>query len=74
MFIFINLCVTGLDDTLLPYIHFLLKHGVNGHRLLDITVEDLPIFRVEKLGHQELLMGAIDLLREFVGIWFYISS
>jgi len=55
----------GLDDTLVPYIHFLLEQEINGHRLLDITIEELHLFRIEKLGHQEIFMGAIDLLREF---------
>lgn len=44
----------------------MVKQEVNGHRLLSTTVEDLPLFNIDKLGHQELLMGAIDLLRDFV--------
>lgn len=58
----------GLDDTLVPYIHFMLKQEINGHRLLSTTVEDLPVFRIDKLGHQEIFMGAVDLLRDFVRI------
>ena len=57
---------SGLDDTLVPYINFLLEQEINGHRLLDITVEELHLFRIEKLGHQEIFMEAINLLREFV--------
>ena len=44
----------------------MLKQGINGHRLLSTTVEDLPVFHIDKLGHQEIFMGAIDLLRDFV--------
>lgn len=56
----------GLDDTLLPYIQFILEKEINGHRLLSTTVEDLSVFLIDKLGHQEIFMGAIDLLRDFV--------
>ena len=66
MTVMISFPWSGLDDTLVPYIHFLLEQEINGHRLLDITIEELHLFRIEKLGHQEIFMGAIDLLREFV--------
>ena len=58
--------VIGLDDKLVPYIHLMLKQEINGHRLLSTTVEDLPVFHIDKLGHQEIFMGAVDLLRDFV--------
>lgn len=56
----------GLDDSLLPYIHNFVEQGINGHRLLSASVEDLEIFRIDKLGHQEIFMSAVDLLRDFV--------
>ena len=56
----------GLDDNLLPYIHNIVECGINGHRLLSATVEDLQCFQIDKLGHQEIFMSAVDLLREFV--------
>ncbi len=46
----------------------MLKQEINGHRLLSTTVEDLPVFNIDKLGHQEIFMGAVDLLREFVRV------
>ncbi|XP_059353066.1 uncharacterized protein LOC130688934 isoform X4 [Daphnia carinata] len=55
----------GLDDTLLPYMQPMLEQEINGHRLLSTTVEDLPVFHIDKLGHQEIFMGAVDLLRDF---------
>ncbi|XP_032790622.2 uncharacterized protein LOC116927700 isoform X3 [Daphnia magna] len=55
----------GLDDTLLPYMQHMLEQEINGHRLLSTTVEDLPVFHIDKLGHQEIFMGAVDLLRDF---------
>lgn len=59
---------SGLDDTLLPYIRDIVEQDINGHRLLSTIVEDLPILKIEKLGHQEIFMGAVDLLREFVSV------
>lgn len=44
----------------------MLEQEINGHRLLSTTVEDLPVFHIDKLGHQEIFMGAVDLLRDFV--------
>jgi len=62
----VNGYLIGLDDVLLPYIHYLLNKEIGGQRLLAMTVEDLAsVLHVDKLGHQELLMGGIDLLREF---------
>jgi len=43
-----------------------MEQEINGLRLLSTTVEDLPVLKVIKLGHQEIFMGAIDLLRDFV--------
>ena len=58
---------SGLDDSLLPYINSLLNKEINGFRLLTLTVEDMQLLlKIEKIGHQELLMGSIDLLRNFV--------
>ena len=54
---------------LLPYIDYLLSREIDGLRLLSMTVEDLPtLLHVDKLGHQELLMGSIDLLRDIVSL------
>jgi hypothetical protein len=51
----------------------MLKQEINGHRLLSTTVEDLPVFHIDKLGHQEIFMGAVDLLRDFVR-WALIKN
>lgn len=59
-----------MDDTLIPYIRHIMEQEINGHRLLSTTVEDLPVLKVIKLGHQEIFMGAIDLLRDFVSNTF----
>ncbi|XP_064618161.1 connector enhancer of kinase suppressor of ras 2-like isoform X2 [Liolophura sinensis] len=53
----------GLDDVVLPYVHFFLNNGINGKKLLMLTHQDLEDFGITKLGHQELILEAVDLLR-----------
>uniref|UniRef100_T1IM37 Connector enhancer of kinase suppressor of ras 2 n=1 Tax=Strigamia maritima TaxID=126957 RepID=T1IM37_STRMM len=55
----------GLDDAILPYVHFFLNNAVTGHHLLMLSAEDLPHLNVTKLGHQDLIVEAVDLLRHF---------
>jgi connector enhancer of kinase suppressor of Ras 2 len=38
---------------------------VTGQGLLNLTVDDLYKLHVEKLGHQEIIMESLDLLRNF---------
>ena len=63
----------GLDDVVLPYAHFFLNNDVTGQRLLSMTVDDLYKLHVEKLGHQEIILESLELLRNFhynlVGSW-----
>ena len=55
----------GLDDVVLPYAHFFLNNDVTGQRLLSMTVDDLYKLHVEKLGHQEIILESLELLRNF---------
>jgi hypothetical protein len=57
---------SGLDDCILPYAHFFLNNNVIGQGLLNLTVDDLNKLRVEKLGHQEIILEALELLRNLV--------
>ena len=68
-----NIIFAGLDDTLIPYIRHIMEQEINGLRLLSTTVEDLPVLKVIKLGHQEIFMGAIDLLRDFVSNTYQLT-
>ncbi|KYN02475.1 Connector enhancer of kinase suppressor of ras 3 [Cyphomyrmex costatus] len=56
---------TGLDNTIHPYIHSFLNHNVNGQQLLNIQSEDLERLGVIKLGHQEIILNAMEYLRSF---------
>jgi connector enhancer of kinase suppressor of Ras 2 len=55
----------GLDDVVYPYAHFFLNNDVTGQGLLNLTVDDLYKLHVEKLGHQEIILESLDLLRNF---------
>ena len=55
----------GLDDVVYPYAHFFLNNDVTGQGLLHLTVDDLYKLHVEKLGHQEIILESLDLLRNF---------
>ena len=55
--------VPGLDDTIYPYAHSFLNNNVTGKGLLNVTVDDLYKLQVEKLGHQEIILEALEHLR-----------
>lgn len=57
--------VIGLDNTIHPYIHSFLNHDVNGQQLLNIQSQDLERLGVIKLGHQEIILNAVEYLRNF---------
>lgn len=57
--------VIGLDNTIHPYIHSFLNHDVNGQQLLNTQSQDLEHLGVIKLGHQEIILNAVEYLRSF---------
>lgn len=56
----------GLDSAILPYLKLFLNNGVNGQQLLNVRSEDLDILGIRRLGHQELILEAVEHLRNFV--------
>lgn len=58
----------GLDSVILPYIKYFVDTDVNGQKLLDMQPNDLDKIGVLKIGHQELILEAVDLLRNFVSL------
>jgi len=61
-----NFFLIGLDCVILPYIKYFIDTDVNGQKLLDMQPNDLDKIGVQKIGHQELILEAVDLLRNFV--------
>lgn len=55
----------GLDNSVLPYVHSFMNHSVNGQQLLSLRSEDLEHLGVLKLGHQEIILEAVEYLRNF---------
>lgn len=49
----------------MPYVHSFTNHGVNGQQLLSLRPEDLEQLGVFKLGHQEIILQAVEYLRDF---------
>ncbi|XP_013890067.1 connector enhancer of kinase suppressor of ras 2, partial [Austrofundulus limnaeus] len=52
----------GLDDCLQQYIKTFEKENVGGDQLLRITHQELEDLGVSRIGHQELILEAVDLL------------
>ena len=55
--------LAGLDDSIYPYAHSFLNNNVTGRGLLNVTVDDLYKLQVEKVGHQEIILEALEHLR-----------
>ncbi|XP_066991200.2 uncharacterized protein cnk isoform X2 [Anabrus simplex] len=55
----------GLDNAVGSYIHSFLNNEVNGQQLLNLRPDDLDHLGVHKLGHQELILEAVEHLRNF---------
>lgn len=58
-----SLFLEGLEDAVLPYVQFFLNNNVDGCRLLLLTTDDLDHLNVKKIGHQEIILEGVDLLK-----------
>lgn len=52
----------GLDDNLQQYVQNFEREKIDGEQLLKISHQDLEELGVVKIGHQELVLEAVDLL------------
>ncbi|KAJ8270967.1 hypothetical protein GJAV_G00121280 [Gymnothorax javanicus] len=52
----------GLDDSLQQYVRNFEQEKINGEQLLKISHPDLEELGVTRIGHQELVLEAVDLL------------
>lgn len=64
-FLFYQLFSKGLEDCIQPYVNFFLNSDdpVNGCRLLLLDYDDLEKLHIKKIGHQEIILDSIDLLK-----------
>lgn len=51
-----------MDDSLQQYISNFEREKISGEQLLKITHQDLEELGVARIGHQELVLEAVDLL------------
>ncbi|KAL7295304.1 hypothetical protein TKK_0011338 [Trichogramma kaykai] len=58
-------CLLGLENSVLPYVHSFMNNKVNGQQLLNLRTEDLEQLGVFKIGHQEIILEAVEYLRNF---------
>ena len=70
MLILMYTLFAGLDSAVVPYIHSFLNNQVNGQQVLNLGPDDLEHLGVYKLGHQELILEAVEYLRNFVSTNF----
>ncbi|XP_015121433.1 uncharacterized protein LOC107044159 isoform X2 [Diachasma alloeum] len=56
---------SSLDISVLPYVHSFTNNKVNGQQLLSLRPEDLEQLGVLKVGHQEIILEAVEYLRNF---------
>lgn len=59
---------TGLDDSLQQYVSTFQQQQVDGEKLLRMSHQELQSLGVARVGHQELLLEAVDLLCALVSI------
>ncbi|XP_026293448.2 uncharacterized protein LOC113217672 isoform X2 [Frankliniella occidentalis] len=55
----------GLDNSIAPYLPLFLANHFNGQLLLNVRSEDLDNLGIKRLGHQELILEAVEHLRNF---------
>ena len=55
--------IPGLDDCVLPYINFFINNAIDGCKLLTLTADVLENLNVKKVGHQEIILEGVDLLK-----------
>lgn len=69
-----NMCVfaAGLDDCLQQYVCVFERGGVCGERLLRISHAELEELGVSRIGHQELILEAVDLLCALVSVYMCV--
>jgi len=52
----------GLDESLQQYVSNFEREKISGEQLLKVTHQDLEELGVARIGHQELVLEAVDLL------------
>lgn len=64
--LFLFFFITGLDDSMYNYVYSFINNGVGGHQLLNIRPYELEQLGMNSIGHQEIVLEAVENLRNFV--------
>lgn len=56
----------GLDDAMYNYVYAFSRHEINGHQLLNVRPYELEQLGMYSIGHQEIVLEAVENLRNFV--------
>jgi SAM domain (Sterile alpha motif) len=65
--VFCSRYLVGLDNTMYQYTHSFTNNGVSGKQLLNIRPYELEQLGIKLIGHQEIILEAVDYLKNFVG-------
>ncbi|XP_073811375.1 connector enhancer of ksr [Musca autumnalis] len=57
--------IKGLDDSMYNYVYSFINNGVGGHQLLNIRPYELEQLGMHSIGHQEIVLEAVENLRNF---------
>lgn len=52
----------------MPYVQFFLNNEIGGSHLLNLTADDLEDLHIFKIGHQLLILEAVELLKQLVSL------
>jgi hypothetical protein len=69
-FLVIILIFSGLDPNVLGYSHNFINNNIDGQKLLNICASDLGDLGITKVGHQEIILEAAGLLKNFVSLFY----
>lgn len=58
----------------LGYLNNFLNNNVGGQQLLNLCASDLEGLGITKVGHQEIILEAVTLLKDFVRIQLVYKS
>lgn len=70
----LSLLSSGLDDCLQQYVKSFEREQMGGEQLLHITHQELEELGVTRIGHQELILEAVDLLCALVSQPLFLTD